>query len=143
MRLKRLLLPLVGLLAAGAFAISTLPVAAQAPCVGAGPGYEKIVKPGVVLTVDTHHLNICGAKNVFMGTFLKWKTIPADLALRITQPNGKVAYIDNNNPPGNYESYLAWAPLAPGDWTFEVINKSDYPVTYNLNIDFWYSPIFP
>jgi len=130
-------------LIAGMLLASAMPVSAHPPCVGAGPGYETFTKPGVVYTTDVHHLNICGAKNIFMGTWLKWKSFagPADLALRITQPDGVVAYIDNNNPPGNYEGYIGWAPLAPGDWTFEVINKSDVPATYRLIFDFWYYPI--
>ena len=138
MRWKWFIPPLVGL---GLLLASAIPSASAAvPCVGAGP--ERIVKPGTVFTTDVHHVDICPDSGMMLFAWTKWK-LPGDLAMRVTRPDGRSQLVDYNNPPGNYEAYLDFGGLPGGDWTFEIINKSVFPVTYNLRLNFSDDPTLP
>lgn len=137
--IKWLLLPLAII---GLWLASAMTASAEVPCVGGGPTPETVTKPGVVYTTDVHHINVCDNSTMMMFAWVKWTPITADLAMKVTRPDGKWQLVDWNNPPKNYEAYLDFGGLPGGDWTFEVINKSDVPATYNLRIRFTDDPTF-
>jgi len=57
-----------------------------------------------------------------------------DLALHVTDPNGNEFWVDND--PNAGEAFFAYAPLAEGTWTVEVVNQGIRSVNYDLLMGF-------
>ena len=57
-----------------------------------------------------------------------------DLALHVTDPNGNEFWVDND--PNAGEAFFAYAPLAEGTWTVEVVNQGSRSVNYDLLFGF-------
>ena len=85
---------------------------------------------------STFGVKFCSDPAYNFAVYVSWgKYSPSkDLALRVTDPNGVVYFVDND--PNSMEVFFAYAPLPEGDWTVEVINEGSQNVRFDILMGF-------
>src|SRR3990172_10449174 len=84
----------------------------------------------------SYSMTFCSDPTDTFFAWVSWNHIdPArDLALRVTDPNGNVYFVDRH--PTAIERFSASAPLAEGDWQVEVINHGSRNVSFDFAMGF-------
>ena len=104
---------------------------------GDAPG--ATVTTGKARSTDSYTFDFCSDPTLMLTVDVGWAKPNRDFALRVTDPNDKVFYMDRN---GVGESFLQRAPIPEGTWNIEVISKSKGPSDYFLTIAFNVDPAY-
>ncbi len=102
-------------------------------CMGEEP--ESAGYQGTAASTVEYGFTFCSDESLGLRLTLQWSNSKKDLALRVTEPDGTVHFIDNDI--GVVENFVLQAPLDEGDWTIEVINNGHGKVKFGLLISLW------
>jgi hypothetical protein len=102
----------------------------EAECMGDAP--ESLGFNGATTSTAEYQFEFCSDPSLDLQVLINWSNVRKDLALRVTEPNGTVHWVDHVNT--TTESYFQAAPLPEGPWQIEVVNKTGGMVKYSESI---------
>jgi hypothetical protein len=81
-------------------------------------------------------MTLCSDPDQTFVVYVSWGRYKADkdLALLITDPEGKEWFVDND--PSAAELFIGHGPLAEGTWHVQVINEGTRNCNFNLSMGF-------
>ena len=103
---------------------------ARAVCLGDSP--ESFGMTGSAAPASTYQFDFCSDPTLDLQVLINWGNSKKDLALRVTEPDGTVHWVDHSRTLT--ESYFQAAPLPEGTWTIDVVNQSGGNVKYSQSI---------
>ena len=103
---------------------------AEAECMGDEP--ESVGFNGATTSTAAYAFEFCSDASLDLQVLINWSNARKDLALRVTEPNGTVHWVDHANTTA--ESYFQAAPLPEGAWQIDVVNMTGGMVKYSESI---------
>jgi len=102
----------------------------QAECMGDEP--ESVGFNGATNSTAVYAFEFCSDPSLDLQVLINWSNARKDLALRVTEPNGTVHWVNHVNT--TTESYFQVAPLPEGAWQIDVVNMTGGMVKYSESI---------